>query len=455
MSNFMEASVEFHGTEYNLSINYSIDHEHQDDYLYLKLFPKNNKQRIYHSKFSPQYIEEMTRKTGNFKSFAIFVEMLISSMDKTSNSVFLDLLSNQDLEEMKKQSNAFINYNRRTQDITSNKKIYLILTYAIAFDRIHYPLPLSLGNSSIKNENFNFQQQNRVNNFKINDNSSELLNSQIMELQSDRQKLMKEQIKIKKENDRLKHELKQLIILSKENNQNLLEPKKNFRLTSKKVLGRSHKSNQPNQSSKYRVVKSEPLLSKNIVKNESKPRRNNAAVLISSKANSKTSRSRNNSLDSQRVASRSPFRRFEPTEYILERNRKIEEKKRNSRNSISNNNSRSSSVSSMGSRTSLNSAYSLYSGKSASNQIQKKKSNDNFNYNNSIKRSSSNSSVTKKKKKEINDFQNRGSRINDHPTHIDVNSRSLSRNLSISSIQNDDFDKRLDLLQQFLAQSQL
>ncbi|KAJ3200969.1 hypothetical protein HK099_002445, partial [Clydaea vesicula] len=53
-------------------------------------------------------------------------------------------------------------------------------------------------------------------------------------------------------------------------------------------------------SSKYRVVKSEPLLSKNIVKNESKPRRNNAAVLISSKANSKTSRSRNNSLDSQR-----------------------------------------------------------------------------------------------------------------------------------------------------------
>ncbi|KAJ3205853.1 Coiled-coil domain-containing protein 61, partial [Clydaea vesicula] len=191
----MEASVEFHGTEYNLSINYSIDHEHQDDYLYLKLFPKNNKQRIYHSKFSPQYIEEMTRKTGNFKSFAIFVEMLISSMDKTSNSVFLDLLSNQDLEEMKKQSNAFINYNRKTQDITSNKKIYLILTYAIAFDRIHYPLPLSLGNSSIKNENFNFQQQNVVNNFKINDNSSELLNSQIMELQSDRQKLMKEQIK--------------------------------------------------------------------------------------------------------------------------------------------------------------------------------------------------------------------------------------------------------------------
>jgi coiled-coil domain-containing protein 61 len=42
-------------------------------------------------------IEELTRKTGNFKRFSIFVNMLLSALSHRSDAVFIDLLTTSDL----------------------------------------------------------------------------------------------------------------------------------------------------------------------------------------------------------------------------------------------------------------------------------------------------------------------------------------------------------------------
>lgn len=47
--------------------------------------------------FNLKDIEEVTRKTGNFKRFPVFVKMLISAITTQSTSVFVDLLTYSDL----------------------------------------------------------------------------------------------------------------------------------------------------------------------------------------------------------------------------------------------------------------------------------------------------------------------------------------------------------------------
>ena len=43
--------------------------------------------------FPSKYIEEITQKTGNHKKFPVFVRMLLKSLDNSSESVFLDVLT--------------------------------------------------------------------------------------------------------------------------------------------------------------------------------------------------------------------------------------------------------------------------------------------------------------------------------------------------------------------------
>jgi len=94
------------------------------------------------STFDAQYIEDLTHKTGNFKQFNIFANMLESAITKASDSVTLDLLTYNDLENLRqKKTNLKSNIPApRSQQLTSKR--YLILTYTVEFDRIHYPLPL-------------------------------------------------------------------------------------------------------------------------------------------------------------------------------------------------------------------------------------------------------------------------------------------------------------------------
>lgn len=97
--------------------------------------------------FDARYIEDLTHKTGNFKQFAVFVNMLENALSKSSNSVSVDLLTYGDLESLRKQQHHRTGFG--TQHIPGAKtrsqlhsKRYLIMTYTVEFDRIHYPLPL-------------------------------------------------------------------------------------------------------------------------------------------------------------------------------------------------------------------------------------------------------------------------------------------------------------------------
>lgn len=76
--------------------------------------------------------------------------MLITSLSKNSDSVFLDILTYQDLQVLKarKQSSGTptpssqSNAQSQPQSIINTKR-YLILTYVVEFDKVHYPLPLT------------------------------------------------------------------------------------------------------------------------------------------------------------------------------------------------------------------------------------------------------------------------------------------------------------------------
>eukprot|EP00878_Enallax_costatus_P024901 GHUV01026600.1.p1 GENE.GHUV01026600.1~~GHUV01026600.1.p1 ORF type:complete len:235 (-),score=70.08 GHUV01026600.1:212-916(-) len=88
-------------------------------------------------------VEDITSKTGNFKKFTIFVRMLQTAILQQSDSVFVDLLTFQDLELLKsKKAGGTNGQSAPPRQLPASNKRYLILTYASEFDRVHYPLPL-------------------------------------------------------------------------------------------------------------------------------------------------------------------------------------------------------------------------------------------------------------------------------------------------------------------------
>ncbi|KAJ3078178.1 Coiled-coil domain-containing protein 61, partial [Quaeritorhiza haematococci] len=110
----------------------------------------------------------------------------------------LDLLTYQDLQSLHKQKGDTANAGASINDKNTAKhpdKLYLILTYAVAFDRIHYPLPLTIQQTFPDR-----QQQDTVRLSK--------LQTELDELQDERAKHLKEISRLLKENDRLKHEAK-------------------------------------------------------------------------------------------------------------------------------------------------------------------------------------------------------------------------------------------------------
>ncbi|KXZ44868.1 VFL3 protein [Gonium pectorale] len=126
--------VTFHGVAYLLTVS-TIEGET----LCLEVEQKSDCSR-WRGDFTSRYIEDITAKTGNFKKFPVFVKMLLSALKQASESVFVDLLTYQDLEVLKSRKAGGQAAPPRTQ--APNNKRYLIMTYAAEFDRVHYPLPL-------------------------------------------------------------------------------------------------------------------------------------------------------------------------------------------------------------------------------------------------------------------------------------------------------------------------
>ncbi|XP_075846443.1 centrosomal protein CCDC61 isoform X1 [Microtus pennsylvanicus] len=92
--------------------------------------------------FDASFIEDLTHKTGNFKQFSIFCNMLESALTQSSESVTLDLLTYTDLESLRSRKLGGRPGTLAPRSAQLNSKRYLILIYSVEFDRIHYPLPL-------------------------------------------------------------------------------------------------------------------------------------------------------------------------------------------------------------------------------------------------------------------------------------------------------------------------
>jgi len=73
-------------------VTYIIKINSKDDSLSVEIEEKDTG-NIWKNSFSANYIEEITQKTGNYKKFGVFVKMLVSSITKASDSVFLDILT--------------------------------------------------------------------------------------------------------------------------------------------------------------------------------------------------------------------------------------------------------------------------------------------------------------------------------------------------------------------------
>ncbi|KAF0716585.1 Aste57867_2763 [Aphanomyces stellatus] len=132
----------FHGVEYSVYMWVQSEELHvQVEEQSLKGGSESDR---WGAHFPSLYIEELTKKTGNFKRFYTFVNMLMSALNHKSESVFIDLLTYSDLELYRKRKMGKSTATHHIDSATMlNNKRYLILTYAVEFDRVHYPLPLN------------------------------------------------------------------------------------------------------------------------------------------------------------------------------------------------------------------------------------------------------------------------------------------------------------------------
>jgi len=119
-------------------------------------------------------VEEITARTGNYKKFAVFARMLLAALRRDCDAVSADLLAFADLEALRARRAAPQGPEPSAgargapagpaADAAAaggggeagggggdgpgvapgaNNKRYLIMTYAVEYDRVHYPLPLA------------------------------------------------------------------------------------------------------------------------------------------------------------------------------------------------------------------------------------------------------------------------------------------------------------------------
>ena len=67
--------------------------------------------------------------------------MLIRGLEGSSSSVYVDLLTYSDLESLKSRTGRPSGLKDSTSNLADRR--YLIVTYEVEFDKVHYPLPLT------------------------------------------------------------------------------------------------------------------------------------------------------------------------------------------------------------------------------------------------------------------------------------------------------------------------
>jgi coiled-coil domain-containing protein 61 len=188
--------------------------------------------KIWKGNFSSQFIEELTTKTGNFKKFQVFVKMLASGLEKTSQSIIIDILTKDELYKIRNEYKA-----------TNDDKLLLIMTYLVEFDKVHYPLSLTLFTNSLNFSKSNSQENEtlklelyELRNIKDEKDIMErrleaLISEKDMEiyyLQKEKEELQTEMEKIKVQMDSIIEQLEaQAKITSTKVSKETLENKKN------------------------------------------------------------------------------------------------------------------------------------------------------------------------------------------------------------------------------------
>ena len=92
--------------------------------------------------YEPPSIESITSKTGSAKRFNVFCKMILTALKGTSESLQLDLLTHQDIENQQLRKG----FNRTTDPIIMKRR-YLIMSYMAEFDKVSYPIPINFNES--------------------------------------------------------------------------------------------------------------------------------------------------------------------------------------------------------------------------------------------------------------------------------------------------------------------
>ncbi|OAF71983.1 CHMP2a [Intoshia linei] len=108
----------------------------------INIFLKNVETKLcWADTFNNKYIEKMSKKSGSYKSFNIFCDMIRLYQTEQCPEISLTILTYEDLEKIQRMKT-----NRQdckfVRDI--HNKRYLVLTYTSRFDTVQYPLPLPL-----------------------------------------------------------------------------------------------------------------------------------------------------------------------------------------------------------------------------------------------------------------------------------------------------------------------
>ncbi|XP_078064122.1 centrosomal protein CCDC61-like, partial [Mustelus asterias] len=124
----MQANYVFRGIEYIVTMMVT------GDVLEVEVEDRLTSEQ-WRGEFEAVYIEDVTHKTGNFKQFSIFCNMLESAITKSSESVTLDLLTYSDLELLRnRKAGVAMRHGPPPKSGALNAKRYLILIYSVEFD---------------------------------------------------------------------------------------------------------------------------------------------------------------------------------------------------------------------------------------------------------------------------------------------------------------------------------
>ncbi|XP_072202564.1 centrosomal protein CCDC61 isoform X2 [Excalfactoria chinensis] len=132
---YLQANCFFRGKEHSIQLSVS------QAVLEVEVEERRSTKR-WQGHFDATSVEDLTRKTGNFKQFGIFCSMLEAALMKSSEAVSLELLTYHDLEALRScKAGVATRVPHSTSPLSSKR--YLILIYCVEFDRIHYPLSLA------------------------------------------------------------------------------------------------------------------------------------------------------------------------------------------------------------------------------------------------------------------------------------------------------------------------